>query len=117
MAASSRAQSEEWPMTDSPDFHALNSQAEELLGKLGNIQSEEAKALRDRVSDAFTTAKSAISDVSDGATDAFRNAMVSADDYVHENPWIAVGVVAGIAGAVGFLAGMVAAPKKRFFWS
>jgi ElaB/YqjD/DUF883 family membrane-anchored ribosome-binding protein len=104
-------------MTDSPDFHALNAQAEELLGKLGNIQSPEAEALRGRVSEAFESAKSAISDVSDGAADALKNAMVSADDYVHENPWIAVGVVAGIAGAVGFLAGLVAAPKKRYFWS
>jgi ElaB/YqjD/DUF883 family membrane-anchored ribosome-binding protein len=103
-------------MTDSPDFNALSTQAEELLGKLGNIATPEAEALRDRVSQAFDSAKSAISDASDGAADMFKNAMVSADDYVHENPWIAVGVVAGIAGAVGFLAGLVAAPKKRYFW-
>lgn len=103
-------------MTDAPDFDALNAQAQELLEKLGNIAGPEAEALRDRVSVAFDSAKSAISDVGDGAADAFRNALVSADDYVHDNPWIAVGVVAGIAGAVGFLAGLVAAPKKRYFW-
>ena len=103
-------------MTDSPDFHALNTEAEELLGKLGNIKTPEAEALRDRVSQAIDSARSAISDAGEGAADAFKNALVSADDYVHENPWIAVGVVAGIAGAVGFLAGLVAAPKKRYFW-
>jgi ElaB/YqjD/DUF883 family membrane-anchored ribosome-binding protein len=103
-------------MTDSPDLNALNAQADELLGKLGDIAGPEAEALRDRVSVAFDSAKSAISDASDGAADAFKSALVSADDYVHDNPWVAVGVVAGIAGAVGFLAGLVAAPKKRFFW-
>jgi ElaB/YqjD/DUF883 family membrane-anchored ribosome-binding protein len=103
-------------MTEAPDFHALNAQAEELLGKLGNIATPEAEALRDRVSVAFDSAKSAISDASEGAADAFKNALASADDYVHDNPWVAVGVVAGIAGAVGFLAGILAAPKKRFFW-
>ncbi len=104
-------------MTDSPDFHELSHQAEDLLGKLGDIQTPEGRALRDRVSQAVDTAKSAISDAGDGAAEAFKNALVSADDYVHENPWVAIGVVAGIAGAVGFLAGLVAAPKKRYFWN
>jgi ElaB/YqjD/DUF883 family membrane-anchored ribosome-binding protein len=104
-------------MAESPDFHQLSSEAEELLGKLGNIQTPDAQALRDRVNQAFTSAKSAISDAGEGAADALKNALVSADDYVHENPWVAVGVVAGIAGAIGFLAGLVAAPKKRFFWN
>ncbi len=104
-------------MTDSPDFHELSTQAEELLGKLGDIKTPEGQALRERVNQAVESAKSAISEAGDGAAEAFKNALVSADDYVHENPWVAVGVVAGIAGAVGFLAGLVAAPKKRFFWN
>jgi len=104
-------------MTDSPDFHELSSQAEDLLGKLGDIKTPEGQALRERVNQAVESAKSAISEAGDGAAEAFKNALVSADDYVHENPWLAVGLVAGIAGAVGFLAGLVAAPKKRLFWN
>ena len=103
-------------MSDTPDFHELKSQADELLGKLGDIKTPEGQALRDRVSQAMDSAKETLSDVTDGASDAIKNALASADDYVHENPWIAVGVVAGIAGAVGFLAGLVASPKKRYFW-
>ena len=57
-----------------------------------------------------------IVDAADSWIDRLRAAALDADDYVHDNPWIAVGVVAGIAGAVGFLAGLVAAPKKRYFW-
>ena len=80
-------------------------------------QTPDVQALRDRVNQTVSSAKSALSDVSQSAADAVKNALVSADDYVHENPWVAIGVVAGIAGAVGFLAGLVAAPKKRYFWN
>jgi ElaB/YqjD/DUF883 family membrane-anchored ribosome-binding protein len=64
---------------------------------------------------AETGAKSALSSSAESAADAFKNALVATDDFVHENPWIAVGVAAGIAGAVGFLAGIVSAPRSRFF--
>ncbi len=103
-------------MTEAPDFNELSAQAEELIGKLGSIQTVDGQALRNRVNDAVASAKSTLSEVGDNAGDALKNALVAADDYVHDNPWVAVGVVAGIAGAVGFLAGLVAAPKKRFFW-
>ena len=102
-------------MAESPDFHQLSSEAE-TPWQAGHIQTPDAQALRDRVNQAFTSAKSAISDACE-VPRRTQNALVSADDYVHENPWVAVGVVAGIAGAVGFLAGLVAAPKKRFFWN
>jgi ElaB/YqjD/DUF883 family membrane-anchored ribosome-binding protein len=104
-------------MTDVPDFHELSNEAENLIGKLGNIQTPDGQALRGRVSQAYESAKATITDAGEGAADAIKNAMVSADDYVHENPWVAIGVVAGVAGAVGFLAGLVAAPRKRYFWS
>jgi ElaB/YqjD/DUF883 family membrane-anchored ribosome-binding protein len=103
-------------MSDSAELEHLSTQAEELLGKLGNIDTPQAQELRDRVSRALASTKSALSAAGESTADALKNALVSADDYVHENPWIAVGVVAGIAGAVGFLAGLAAAPKSRF-WS
>jgi ElaB/YqjD/DUF883 family membrane-anchored ribosome-binding protein len=95
-------------MNDS-NLHELTAKAEDHI--------PDPQAVRDRVNQTVSSAQSAISEASEGAVDAIKNVLVSADDYVHENPWIAVGVVAGIAGAVGFLAGLVAAPKKRYFWN
>jgi ElaB/YqjD/DUF883 family membrane-anchored ribosome-binding protein len=94
-------------MSDSPELHESTAQA----------QTPDVQGLRDRVNQTVSSAKSAMSEVGEGAADAIKNAMVSADDFVHENPWVAIGVVAGIAGAVGFLAGLVAAPKRRYFWN
>ena len=46
--------------------------------------------------------------------DAIKNAASSADDYVRENPWIAIGVIAGVSASLGFLAGYMAAPQRSF---
>jgi ElaB/YqjD/DUF883 family membrane-anchored ribosome-binding protein len=102
-------------MSNSAELSDLTTQAEDILGKLGNIHSPEAKALRDRVNRALESTKSALATAGESTADAVKNALVSADDFVHESPWIAVGVVAGIAGAVGFLAGLATAPRSRFW--
>ena len=41
-------------------------------------------------------------------------AVADADDYVRENPWVAIGVIAGVAASLGFLAGYLTAPQKSF---
>jgi ElaB/YqjD/DUF883 family membrane-anchored ribosome-binding protein len=46
--------------------------------------------------------------------DALKQAVNSADDYVRENPWVAIGVIAGVAASLGFLAGYMVAPRKSF---
>lgn len=46
------------------------------------------------------------------ALDAVKNVASTADQYVRENPWVAIGVIAGVAASVGFLAGYMAAPQR-----
>jgi ElaB/YqjD/DUF883 family membrane-anchored ribosome-binding protein len=46
------------------------------------------------------------------AMDTFKQVASSADDYVRDNPWIAIGVIAGVAASLVFLAGYMAAPRK-----
>jgi ElaB/YqjD/DUF883 family membrane-anchored ribosome-binding protein len=71
-----------------------------------------ANELRTRVSDTLDSAKSAIAKADSAALHAIRNVASSADDYVRENPWVAIGVIAGVAASVGFLAGYMAAPQR-----
>lgn len=72
-------------------------------------------AARNRVNDALASAKNTLNELSDNAAQTIKKAAASTDGFVRDNPWIAIGVAAGVAGAVGFLAGLLSAPRKRFF--
>jgi ElaB/YqjD/DUF883 family membrane-anchored ribosome-binding protein len=72
------------------------TQAEDLLRALGNESGEAVEAMRARVT---TTLRDARSRLSGKASDARRVAgdtLSKADAYVHENPWRAVAIGAGI---------------------
>ncbi len=82
---------------------------------IASNQSIDTAAARDRVSDALASAKNTFNEFSDNAAQTIKKAAASTDGFVRDNPWIAIGVTAGVAGAVGFLAGLLSAPRKRFF--
>jgi ElaB/YqjD/DUF883 family membrane-anchored ribosome-binding protein len=82
---------------------------------LASNPTAETAAARNRVNDALASAKNSFNDFSDNATKTIKKAAESTDGFVRDNPWIAIGVAAGVAGAVGFLAGLLSAPRKRFF--
>ncbi len=71
-----------------------------------------AKQLRGSANQALRSAKNAIAEASANTAQTLKSAAISADDYVHENPWIAIGVTAGIAAVVGYFAGRLG-PSRR----
>lgn len=101
-------------MDKSQELQQLSGRAESLMSKVANDQSPQLQELRSRVTDTIDSAKSAIAKADSAALDVVRNAASSADDYVRENPWIAIGVIAGVAASLGFLAGYIAAPQRSF---
>jgi ElaB/YqjD/DUF883 family membrane-anchored ribosome-binding protein len=82
---------------------------------LTSNQTADTAAARNRVNEALASAKNTFNEFSDNATETIKKAAASTDGFVRDNPWIAIGVAAGVAGAVGFLAGLLSAPRKRFF--
>jgi ElaB/YqjD/DUF883 family membrane-anchored ribosome-binding protein len=96
----------------SQELQQLTENVEGLLGKVADDQSPHLQELRTRANQTIRSAKSAISRADTVALDALKNAASSADDYVRENPWVAVGVIAGVAASLGFLAGYMAAPRR-----
>ena len=98
----------------SQELRQLTENVEDLLGKVADDQSPHVQELRDRVNQTIRSAKSAISRADTVALDALKNAASSADDYVRENPWVAIGVIAGVAASLGYLAGYMTAPQKSF---
>jgi ElaB/YqjD/DUF883 family membrane-anchored ribosome-binding protein len=99
-------------MDKSQELQQLTGHVEGLMSKVANDQSPQLQELRSRVTNTIDSAKSALAKADSAAFDALKNAASSADDYVRENPWIAIGVIAGVAASLGFLAGYIAAPQR-----
>ena len=83
------------------DFGDTLSEAQELLAKAGNETGAKASDLRSQVGAKLNAAKLKLQDLQDEAVDRAKAAAQVTDEYVHDNPWQAIGV----AAAVGFLAG------------
>ena len=99
-------------MDKSQELQQLTGHVEGLLSKVADDQSPQLQELRSRVTETIDSAKTAIAKADSAALAAIKNAASSADDYVRENPWVAIGVIAGVAASLGFLAGYIAAPQK-----
>ena len=102
-------------MNNTPSFDSLPNNASKVLNAVVEDAAPKARELGSRVNDTIAKAASAIAEASTNAGDTLKSAAASTDEFVRDNPWIAIGVTAGIAGAVGFLAGLMAAPSRRFW--
>ncbi|MET0519574.1 MAG: DUF883 family protein [Burkholderiaceae bacterium] len=85
------------------DLHTVVAEAEKLLQATANDASESASELRVKVQASLDKARKHLNDLQDAAVDKARAAGRATDNYVHENPWQAIGV----AAAVGLLLGML----------
>lgn len=85
------------------DFAAVLSEAEDMLKRASNETGDRARDLRAQVEAKLLAAKLRLQEVQGDAVDRARDAARATDDYVHDNPWQAVGV----AAAVGFVVGML----------
>ena len=85
------------------DFSAMLTEAEELLRRAGNETGERAKDLRAQVEAKLLAAKLKLQELEGDALDRAKAAARVTDDYVHANPWRAIGA----AVAAGFLIGLL----------
>ena len=99
-------------MNSPNEIKPLTGTLETVVSEAGDKATRQAKQLRGKVNETLRTAKNAIAEVSATTADTLKRAAASADEYVHENPWIAIGVTACIAAAVGYLAGRLG-PSRR----
>lgn len=77
--------------------------AEKLLREAADTTGEKANELREKAMDSLRRTRVALYDAQDAVIAKGRQAARATDDYVHDNPWQAV----GIAGLTGLLVGML----------
>jgi ElaB/YqjD/DUF883 family membrane-anchored ribosome-binding protein len=84
-------------------FSSVISEAESLLSKATHETGEKARDLRSQAEARLLTAKLKLQELQGQAVERAKDAARATDDYVHENPWQAIGV----AAAIGMIAGLL----------
>jgi ElaB/YqjD/DUF883 family membrane-anchored ribosome-binding protein len=85
------------------DLKVVIADAEALLTSTAGDVSESMADARSRIESRLIEAKANLLQLQQTATARAKAAGRAADDYVHEHPWQAVGIAAGIGLVVGLL--------------
>ena len=85
------------------DIKIVISDAEDLLRATASQAGERVSAAREKVQDSLHRAKVKLAEAEDLVIDKGKQAARVTDEYVHEHPWRAVGIAAGIGLLVGML--------------
>ena len=85
------------------DMRLVISDAEELLRATASLAGEKIGAARERIQDSISQAKIKLAEAEAIVTDRARQAARATDQYVHENPWQAIGAAAGIGLLLGLI--------------
>lgn len=85
------------------DLKAVIADAEELLRVTAGQAGDKVTELRGKIEKRLSTARATLSDAQDAMLDKAKQAGRATDDYVHDHPWKAVGVAAGIGLLLGLL--------------
>jgi ElaB/YqjD/DUF883 family membrane-anchored ribosome-binding protein len=87
------------------DFRAVMDDIDALTRATGKEAEGEVKALRTRIRERLDDAKEKVLDAQHEAVERAKAAATATDDYVHANPWQAIGVAAAVGLALGVLIG------------
>ena len=87
------------------DFKVVVADAEALLKATANQGGEAVANLRAKTEESIAAAKVKMADAQEALIEKTRAAAEAADGYVHDKPWHAVGIAAGIGLVIGLLIG------------
>jgi ElaB/YqjD/DUF883 family membrane-anchored ribosome-binding protein len=85
------------------DLRVVVADAEELLRATAGQAGEKMSAARERIQENLAAAKQRLAAAQDAVVAKTKEAAKVTDEYVHENPWKAVGIAAGVGLVIGML--------------
>ena len=85
------------------DLKVVVADAEELLRATASQAGEKVSAARERIQASLAAAKIKLSDAERAALEKAKEAAKITDEYVHDHPWKAVGIAAGVGLIIGML--------------
>jgi ElaB/YqjD/DUF883 family membrane-anchored ribosome-binding protein len=87
------------------DFKVVIADAEALLKATAGQGGEALAAARARAEESLAVAKAKMADAQAALVIRTKATAKATDEYVHENPWKAIGVAAGVGVVIGLLIG------------
>lgn len=87
------------------DIKSAISDAEEMLEATAEQAGDKVATLRARIQERLKTARVRLVEAEDVLLEKSRAAARATDAYVHESPWTAIGIAAGIGLVVGLALG------------
>jgi ElaB/YqjD/DUF883 family membrane-anchored ribosome-binding protein len=85
------------------DLRAVLEDAEALLSATAGQAGEKIQRARERAQETVKVARERLADTQEEVVKRARAAAKETDAYVHDNPWQAVGIAAGVAFIIGVL--------------
>ncbi len=87
------------------DLKAVVTDTEELLRATAGQTGEKIHAARLRAEETMRAARARLVEIEQAAVEKAKEAAKATDEYVHDNPWQAVGIAAGVGFLVGWMFG------------
>ena len=87
------------------EWNKLVADVEDLVKKVAHVDDEEIAEIRSKVEDTLARAKTTATESVTAVRERAEEATDATDEYVHENPWAAVGIAAAVGIVIGFIAG------------
>lgn len=88
----------------SAEIKSLIADVEDLVARIADLKDADVARVRTKVLRAVGAAKESLAGGADTLRRQAQQAASTADDYVHDNPWSAIGIAALVGAAVGILA-------------
>ena len=88
----------------SGEIKNLIADVEDLMARISDLKDADVVRVRGKVLRAVDAAKASLADGADSIKRQAQQAASTADDYVHESPWQAIGIAALVGAVVGILA-------------
>ena len=93
------------------EFQAVVAETEQLLASLAGAGNEKAGALKASITESLAAAGERLAKIREQAVSQACTSARATDEYVKADPWRAIGIFAGTAALVGFVAGLVIARR------
>jgi ElaB/YqjD/DUF883 family membrane-anchored ribosome-binding protein len=89
----------------SAEWRNLVADVEDLVKKVANVDDEEIARIRAKVEHTLAEARTSVGGRIAAVRGRAEDVSEATDEYVHDNPWAAIGIAAAVGIVIGFVAG------------